>query len=79
MQAFAQFFMALEVHTYRQREHGERALLIYQARVRREWHDQMKLDKGFNIAIINDDLLQGIYRELIDKLQINVINEVSTL
>ncbi|KAF8800991.1 hypothetical protein BYT27DRAFT_7311367 [Phlegmacium glaucopus] len=40
--AFAQFFTQLELHPYRQREFGERALILYQARVHREWHDQLK-------------------------------------
>jgi hypothetical protein len=45
--ALAQFFMNLEVHHYRQRAYGEHALLVYQARVRRNWHDQLKLGGGF--------------------------------
>ena len=69
--AFAQLFTQLELHPYRQREFGERALIIYQARVRREWHDQLK------IGTLNEDLLQGIYRELLDKAQIGSLNEVS--
>lgn len=75
--AFAQFFTLLEMHPYRLREYGERALLVYQARVRREWHDQMKLGSPFNIGIMNDNLLQGIHRELLDKAQANSLNEVS--
>ncbi|KAF8812014.1 hypothetical protein BYT27DRAFT_7088397, partial [Phlegmacium glaucopus] len=61
--AFAQLFTQLELHPYRQREFGERALIIYQAQVRREWHDQLKLGSAFNIGIINEDLLQSIYKE----------------
>ena len=37
--AIAQFFMNLEVHPYRLQAYGEQALMAYQARVRREWHD----------------------------------------
>ncbi|KAF8817296.1 hypothetical protein BYT27DRAFT_7247519 [Phlegmacium glaucopus] len=75
--AFAQIFTQLELHPYRQREFGERALIIYQARVRREWHDQLKLGSAFNIGIINEDLLQSIYKEILDKVQLLSINEVS--
>ncbi|KAF8810965.1 hypothetical protein BYT27DRAFT_7253102 [Phlegmacium glaucopus] len=75
--AFAQFFTQLELHPYRQRDFGERALIIYQARVRREWHDQLKLGSAFNIGIINEDLLQSIYKELLDRAQLSSINEVN--
>ena len=77
--AFAQFFTQLELHPLRQREFGERALITYQARVRREWHDQLKLGSGFNLGILNDDLLQSIYRELLDQAQLRSLNEVSPL
>jgi hypothetical protein len=77
IKAFAQMFTLLELHPYRQREFGERALIIYQARVRREWHDQLKIGSAFNIGILNEDLLQGVYRELLDKAQIRSLSEVS--
>ena len=37
--AFAQFWTQLEVHLFWEQEYGERALLVYQACVHREWHD----------------------------------------
>ena len=75
--AFAQLFTQLELHPYRQREFGERALITYQARVRREWHDQLKLGSAFNIGVVNDDLLQSIYKELLDQAQLLLLNKVS--
>ena len=60
--AFAQLFTQLELHPYRQRDFGEWALIIYQARVRREWHDQLKIGAAFNVGILNEDLLVSIYR-----------------
>jgi actin-related protein len=72
--ALAQFFMNLGVHHYRQRPHGEQALLSYQAQVRRDWHDQLKLGNGFNIAIINETLLQSIHRRIMDR---EFLDEVS--
>ena len=75
--AFAQLFTQLELHPLRQREFGERALITYQARVRREWHDQLKLGSAFNVGTLNEDLLQSIYRELLDKAQLRSLNEVS--
>ncbi|KAF8164712.1 hypothetical protein B0H34DRAFT_761440 [Crassisporium funariophilum] len=73
--AIAQFSMNLEVHQYRQRAYGEQALLIYQARVWREWHDRLKQNQGYNIAKINDALLQAIHREIMDKRQAESIDE----
>jgi hypothetical protein len=77
--ALAQFFMNLEVHQYRQRAFGEQALLVYQARVRRDWHDLLKRGDGntFNIALMNETLLQSIHREIMDKRQAESIEEVS--
>jgi hypothetical protein len=77
--AFAQLFTQLELHPFRQREFGERALITYQARVRREWHDQLKLDAAFNIGLINEDLLQSIYKEQLDQAQLLSLKEVSFL
>ena len=75
--AFAQLFTQLELHPLRQREFGEKALITYQAKVRREWHDQLKLGTAFNIGVINESLLQNIYRELLDQAQLLSLNEVS--
>jgi hypothetical protein len=75
--AFAQIFTQLELHPFRQPEYGERALITYQAQVRWEWHDQLKLGSAFNVGRLNEDLLQGIYRELLDKAQILSLKEVS--
>ncbi|KAJ6622036.1 hypothetical protein B0H10DRAFT_1653070, partial [Mycena sp. CBHHK59/15] len=33
------FFYGLETHPFRLRKYGEKVLIIYQARVRRDWHD----------------------------------------
>ena len=75
--AFAQLFTQLELHPFRLHEFGERALITYQARVRREWHDQLKLGSAFNVGLINEDLLQSIYKELLDKAQLLSLKEVS--
>jgi hypothetical protein len=77
--SFAQLFTKLELHPYRQREYGEKALIIYQARVRREWHDQLKQGTAFNIGILNEDLLHSIHKELLDKAQLLSLSEVSLL
>jgi hypothetical protein len=75
--ALAKNFTHLEVHAYRKREYGEQALLTYQARVRRNWHDVLKQNTAFNIALFNDNLLQSIYKGVVDKAQVQPLNEVS--
>jgi len=78
IRAFAQFFKQLELHPFRQCEFGKQALITYQAHIHREWHDQLKLGKAFNIGAFNEDLLQSIYKEILDKSQLQSLNEVST-
>ncbi|KAF8800598.1 hypothetical protein BYT27DRAFT_7227398 [Phlegmacium glaucopus] len=75
--AFSQFFTQLELHPYCQHDFSEQALIIYQAWVWRKWHNQLKLGSTFNIGIINKDLLQSIYKEILDKAQLFSLNEVS--
>ena len=74
-----QFFMNIKVHHYCQRAYGEHALLTYQAHVRHDWHDQLKLGSSFNIAVINEMLLQLIHQEIMDKKQAEALDKVSHL
>ncbi|GLB40120.1 hypothetical protein LshimejAT787_0706300 [Lyophyllum shimeji] len=66
-QALVRFFIELENSPYIDREHGKRVVLTYQARVRRSWMDSMKdSDEAvFNIALINNDLMESISREIL--------------
>jgi hypothetical protein len=63
-EALATCWRDLETHEYRDRSHGERMLLLYQARIRKEWHDSMKRQDSFNIALFNDTLLRSISDEV---------------
>lgn len=73
----AEFFTHFEVHPYRQHKFGEQALLTYQACMRQSWHDALKQNSAINIALFNEDLLQSIYKEVVDKAQVQSLNEVS--
>ena len=77
--ALAHFFIALESSPFRGRTHGEKILITYQAKVRRHWHDQLKLDDGggFNIALIDNKLLETISNELWDVAHAENRKEVS--
>ncbi|KAK6987600.1 hypothetical protein R3P38DRAFT_2805784 [Favolaschia claudopus] len=74
--ALAQFFYNLDNHVMRHEPHGEKTLLLFQARVRREWHDQLKLGTFFNIANINEDLLRTVRHELLDRMQLDKFDTV---
>jgi hypothetical protein len=77
--ALAHFFIGLESSPFRNRTHGERILITYQARVRRHWHDRLKQDDdgSFNIALINDNLLEAIANEIWDGVHTMNKREVS--
>lgn len=68
--ALSLFFWHLENHTVRNNSDiGDLVILNYASRVRQDWHDRLKRDEGFNIAIINETLLRSINEELWDKIR----------
>lgn len=77
--ALAHFFVGIESSPFRTRKHGEQILLLYQARVRRHWQDCLKRDDGsaFNIALIDDRLLQTISNKVWDAVNAENLQEVS--
>lgn len=76
--ATADFSTHIAVYPYWQHEFREQALLIYQVQVRQSWHDTLKQNSAFNITLFNEDLLQTIYKEVVDRAQVQSLNEVST-
>jgi hypothetical protein len=75
--ALAKFLTHIEVHPDHQRKFGEQALLTYQAHVWQSWHNALKQNTAFNTALFNEDLLQSIYKEVVDKAQLQSLNEIS--
>ncbi|KIO00953.1 hypothetical protein M404DRAFT_111406, partial [Pisolithus tinctorius Marx 270] len=62
--SFNWFFFNIETHVFRQQgDQGERVLLHYASRVRADWHDTPAAE-CFNIATINETLLNYIAQEL---------------
>ncbi|KAG1724164.1 uncharacterized protein EDB91DRAFT_1062977, partial [Suillus paluster] len=55
-QVLALFFMLITNHEHRMRPRGEKTLLRYAGLVRREWHDRLAQNQGFNIGIFNGSL-----------------------
>ena len=58
--AISLFFWNLEVHPMRETPHGDEIILTYASRVRRQWHDDLKMKTAGNISFINATLLQNI-------------------
>jgi hypothetical protein len=78
-QSFAHFYFNLELDPMRARPNGEKVLIIYHAKVRRQWHDDLSRGQGFNIAPINQKLLDTVAEEVWDKIKTEAIKKVSTL
>ena len=56
--SIASFFYNLETHQRKDQKNGKKTLLLYQSHVCREWFDALKRGEGFNIELIEDDLLR---------------------
>ena len=75
--SFARFYLHLELDPMRSRPNGERVLLAYQAKVRRQWHDDIARGQGFNIAQINQRLLATVAEEVWDAIRLEAVRKVS--
>ncbi|KAG2335529.1 hypothetical protein BDR05DRAFT_1006720 [Suillus weaverae] len=63
------FFWHLENHSiHNNSDLGDLVVLHYASWVCQDWHDCLKWDEAFNIAIINETLLHSISKELWDKV-----------
>ena len=61
----------------RARPNGEKVLILYQAKVRRQWHDDLSRGEGFNISQINQRLLSAVAEEVWDTIRTDAIKKVS--
>jgi hypothetical protein len=74
--AITMFFMNVVSHPHRSEPFGERALLLYAARVRRDWHDTLALDNAFDISVFNTNLLKNLAEEVWNKVRLESLTEV---
>ncbi|KAF6751570.1 hypothetical protein DFP72DRAFT_816323, partial [Ephemerocybe angulata] len=69
--ALSSFFLELDCHELRRRDYREEALLLCQAEVCREWHEQLRSTNDavelFDIRIINETHLMRIYNKLLSQ------------
>ncbi|KAJ7648791.1 hypothetical protein DFH06DRAFT_948891, partial [Mycena polygramma] len=79
--AISSFFYAIENHPSRMNhdDYADNILIIYQARARRFWHDMLAQGTGFNLAIINDKLVEKISQEYHNKLRSSQYRKVRTI
>ena len=73
--ALFKFFWNLESHPFHlSMRHRDCILAMYAAKIRRHWHNKLKLDNVFNLTIINENLLQHIVVEVNDTMLGKVSN-----
>ncbi|KAF8268163.1 hypothetical protein EI94DRAFT_1800747 [Lactarius quietus] len=60
----ANFFFNLKVHPRKLQTNGKKALIVYQAWAHHEWFDALQRKQGFNLAIIQEELLCSIAEEV---------------
>ena len=63
------FFFNLEHHQRKGQKNGKMALLLYQSRVWHEWFDALKRSQGFNIELIEEELLHSCMEEVNETVQ----------
>ena len=68
-EAIAAFFLNIELHPRKAQKNGKRALMLYQSKVRREWFDSLKREEGFNIELIQEDLLRALAEQVNNSIQ----------
>jgi hypothetical protein len=68
-ESIAAFFINLELHPRKLQTNGKKALMVYQSRVRREWFVALKRGDGFNIELIQEDLLRSLAEQLNDAIR----------
>ncbi|KAJ3491652.1 hypothetical protein NLI96_g582 [Meripilus lineatus] len=72
--ALGKFFLAVAHHPILVTDQGPEILILYQARVRKNWFESIKApahleELSYNIAILNEDLLTSIEREVGRKIR----------
>ena len=65
----ATFYVNLDCHPRKGQKNGKQALILYQSRARREWFESLKRGVGFNLALIQDELLRSLAEEVNNAIQ----------
>ena len=67
--SIASFFYNPETHQRKDQKNGKRTLLLYQSCVHCEWFDALKRGEGFNIELIEEDLLRDYAEEVSEAIR----------
>ena len=75
------FWIAFETHAWRHdtSEYRKRVLLLYQGRVRRDWHKTLGTSATFCLLPLNEDRLNELHQELLDNAYAAKIDAVPTV
>ena len=65
----ATFYVNLNCHLRKGQKNGKQALILYQSCARREWFESLKRGVGFNLALIQDELLRSLAEEVNNAIQ----------
>ncbi len=79
IKATMMLFVELENHPIRAQHLGNRIMVTYAARARRQWFDMLELNQGFNLGKIGVDLMRNVSDEVQDEARQREINEVRTV
>ncbi|KAJ7671365.1 hypothetical protein DFH06DRAFT_1366129 [Mycena polygramma] len=71
--SITQFFYGLDTHSLREQAYGDKIIQIYADRYRIEWFDMLGKPGAFNLALLNEELLNKVSNEYLRKLQTKAI------
>ena len=63
------FYLSLDVHPIRSHSYGCEAIMRYQARVRRDWVENLRSGNPYSIATVNNDLMKEYREEIRNEVQ----------
>jgi hypothetical protein len=76
-EVLSSFFRHIENHEYRGIVRGKETLLLYQARTRKAWHDELKAGHFFNLAELNENKMNTCQIEVTAKYNADFHKAVS--
>ena len=78
LQMFTDFYCKLKLRSELRQPHGhgEKILILYHARARREWFDAARLKNLFDISVIDEDWMVEAHKEMWDNVHTQEIRKV---
>ena len=78
LRMFTDFYCKLELRPELRQTHGhgEKILIIYHARARREWFDSARAKNPFDISVIDEDWMTEAHKEMWDNVHAQEIRKI---